>query len=346
MNFHNEIIKSIRNIFDSNISTNDISKDSGVPYDEILELRNNKKDIYSISVEDCIALYNFATTNRLNQEVLDYKNIKKVNLQLPINKIIVSFNNQDLFALGKMIISNREEEFTRDNLVPLRLANSVFETENGKLYDSYEFNEKFNCNYGGSGPSALVNFIEKYSKIDINQLRNVIFNNEVVTYDLKNDKIIGEKINLDLSGIVLNKFNSKLIITLNNYLNIGIGSKNNTLDGAIRQIDILNRILVDKYRKNSSLKSISYIYSFKEDTLKYCDSETVTLDSIKYRIILDYNDYEIWIPYFITDKDIIFSNEFKTFIDNLGINIEYNTKDYIIKKLLNKTSNKDTILLE
>lgn len=348
MFFHNEIIKSIKNLFDSNINTDDISKGSGVAYDEILGLRNNEKDIYSISVETCMALYNFAVVNKLNQKVLDLKNRKgiynEVDLQLPIDKIVVSFNNQDLFALGKMIISNAEEEFTKDKLVHLRLANSVFEAESGKLYDTYEFGEKFNCNYGGSGPNALVGFIEKYSSIDINQLRNVIFNNEIVIYDFKNDKITGEKINNDLSGIKLNKYNAKLIVTLDNYSNIEVIDKN--LEDSVVEIELVNKILYDKYNKDTSLISISYIYEYNGDTIKYCDSETITIDSTKYRIILEYNDHEIWIPYFINEKDAIFSSEFNKFIEQLGVALKYNTKDYILKKLLNKASNKDTILLE
>lgn len=340
MLFYNEIIKSIKNVFESNFSSKVISEETGLSYTTVNELRNEKRDLYSTSAENCSALYSFAIAHKLNQEVLNAQKRKgaydAINLKLRIEKVVVAFNRLDLFSIGYMTIHDKYNH-EKDKLEYLSLSNSVFVTENKNCYDTYDFNEMFNCNYGGTGPNNFVRFVKKYSKIETNEIERVIFDNEIVIYDFKNDRIEGFKSNIDSEGIALNSYNSKLIITIDK-------SDKNDLDFYFNKIELIRSIFNEHYDKETNIKRISYIYDYESDDTNKYRQRGKGINSINYRIILEFDSFEIWIPHFISENNVFDTDEMKRFINMLGIEIkDPSLMQRILKKLKKTNSKKDFI---
>lgn len=336
MIFHNEIIKSIQNVFESTFATKVISDKTGISYTTVNELRNNKRDIYSTSVENCYALYSFAVAHKLNQKVLDSEKRKgaydTINLNLRIEKVVVAFNRLDLFSIGYMAIKNSYSELKKDKLVQLDLSNSVFVTESKNCYDTYDFNEMFNCNYGGAGPNNFSRFVSKYSRISQNDIEEVIFNNEIVMYDYKNDKIKSIKNSIDSNGITLNTYNSKLIITIDKDK-----SDNYDLKYYFNKVKIITSILNEHYNKDTKLKRVSYIYSYESEGVRKYSVREGGINSIHYRIILEFDDFEIWIPHFVSRNNAFDTDEMKIFLNMIGIETKNSGfLENILKSLIKK----------
>lgn len=315
MNFQHEIIKSIKNIFESSFTTKAISEETGLGYTTVNELRNKKRDISNSNFDNCLALYNFAVEHKLNQEILDVEKRKgtydTINLQLGVEKVLVSFNRLDLFSLGYMVVKNSYELLEKDKLVQLELSNSLFITESKQCYATNEFGKRFDCNfYDRNNENDFSDFVEQYSKIDKEIIRKTIFENEIVSYDFRKDKIQGNKSNMNLDGIALNNYNSKLVITIDKC----------NLKCYINKIEIIISILDKYYYKDIKLKRISYIHNYEsDDTKKY---RITDINRVDYRIILEYDNFEIWIPHNVIDKSNGFDIEkIKGFINGLGIEV-------------------------
>lgn len=314
MIFYNEIIKSIQNVFESSFSTKAISDETKIAYTTVSELRNNKRDIFSTSVENCSSLYSFAIRHNLNQKFLDMEKRKgtydTISVDLEIERLVVAFKMLDLFALGYLDINTLCNESEKDKLTTIYVSNGVFVTKNKKCYDTGEFRKLFNCNYGGTGPCALVDFIKTYSKIDENEIQKIVFNNEIVMYDFRSDKIEGSNLDIDTKGIGINIYNFKPIITLDEV-------DNDEVDYYCEKIGIITSIFDQQYNKDTKLKRISYIHHYNNDTQKYTTSKGIR--GVKYRVILEFEDFEIWIPYFIASNNVFDTEEMKEFIQRLGI---------------------------
>lgn len=342
MLFLNEIIKSIENVFESDFSTQMISDETRIPYTSISELRNKKRDLLNTNVKNCYKLYEFSVEHKLNQEFLNNE-MKKgryeyIPLNLQIKKIIVVFNRLDLFQMGIMVPQGSDYKTKKDELVPLVLSNSVFVTRNNEIYDTYEFHQQFQCNYGGGGPNDLARFIKRYSKIKPDEIENVIFNNEIVIYDFENDKIEGGSIDKNFDGIELNSYNSKLIITIDKEKEDYKENYKYDLEYYINKIKVITGILDKHYNKDIRIKRISYIYDYKNDATQKYQCVSYLNNTTNYKIIIAFDNFEIWIPYFINNKNAFYSNEMKEFINKLGI--EHKNPNFI-ESILLKLNNTD-----
>lgn len=343
-NFFLEIIQSARNVLNSNFSTKEISDKCNVSYTTISELRHEKRDIRKSNLEICNALYLFAKNNNLDQQFLNNEKMKgkfkHIPLSLQINQIVVSFEYYDLFAYGIFKEINNSTRISKPNtLINLDISKSVFITNKEQIYDTYEFGHKFNCRYGGTGPNNLLRFLLQYSALDSHELEDVIFNNSVVQYDFESDTIQGFPSKIEGNSIELYSLNGKLIITLNNYDN-SHNEKINLID-AVNDIATLNTILDEGYKFDNKLESFYYIP--KEQITN--DSPYSRKSQIRYmrnndiHIVLEYTDYEIWLPYRIYDsiKDVYLNDELKAFYNTLGIVYDHSSKG-LISTLTNKVN--------
>lgn len=348
-NYYNEMIQSIQNLFASNIRAKEISDKCGISYTTVSELKNNKREIHKSNLEICYSLYQFAKENKLDQKYLDSENMKgnykHIPLSLEIKQIVVSFERYDLFAYGIFKEINKSLSITKPNtLINLDISKSVFITDKERVYDTYEFGHKFNCRYGGTGPNDLLRFIQKYSKLSVQELENTIFKSSVVVYDFENDKIEGLPSIIEGNNVELYSLNGKLIITLNNYDNYN--NDQIKLNDAIADIKILNQILDDCYKFDSTLDSFYYVpqEQLTDDSHFRRRSQIRFMRNNDIHIVLEYTDYEIWIPFRIYDtrnKDIYLNAELKAFYTSFGI--AYNTSSKSILSPFTDKINYDEI---
>lgn len=338
-NLQNELLNSIKNLFASNLSTKYISEKTNIAYTTISELRNYKRSLNNVNFNTLNRLYNLAILENLNEEKLNRKKRidlnDGINVKIKIKEIIVTFNNLDLFGMGKLEIENINEIFNKNYLImPLEknspklliIDNSIFTTRY-KIYSTREFGYEFNCNYGGTGPNTLVNFISEYSNIDKSLLEKTIFNKEIIIYNFKKDEIKGYNSIFKDDDIGIYYYNNKLIFRLNDFDNLNPKvtplfeeEKEVILKDSSSQIFKILKTFKDVYKENINLKSIKIINDINADINRiYKFKNNNIINAKDCYIILIYSNFEIWIPYYLYKGNK--NNELLEFLNELGINI-------------------------
>lgn len=80
---------------------------------------------------------------------------------MPIKKIIVAFNEMDLFGLGFLLSENQIPLIPKgsNQIYRIPLPNGgIMIDSNDIVYQNDTFNLNFNVNYGGTGPNNFVRF--------------------------------------------------------------------------------------------------------------------------------------------------------------------------------------------
>ena len=330
-----EILNSIRNLFNSGLSSTYISEKANIAYTTVNELRNYKRSLEKVSFNTINKLYYLSVMENLNEEKINRKKRNDlndgINVKLKIDEIIVAFKSIDLFAVGKLVIENSNEIFNKDyrityseNNLPklVHLDNSIFTTRN-KNYSSREFGYQFNCNYMGTGPNDLLNFIDGYSNIGRNFLKEIIFNKEIVVYNFQKDEINGYDSFFKNDSISIYYYNNKLIFKLHEFDNLHTKitplhkeKEKVILKDSAKQIFKILKIFKDVYKEDITLKSIKFINDINADVNKiYKFNNNINMQEDCY-IILIYNDFEIWIPYFLYKDNK--KSEITEFLNELG----------------------------
>ena len=328
-----EILNSIRNLFNSGLSSSYISKKADIAYTTVNELRNYKRSLEKVSFNTINKLYNLSVKENLNEEKLNRKRRNDlndgINVKIKVNELIVTFKSIDLFAIGKLAIENLSEIFNKNyTIIPLendlpkllRLYNSVFITKY-KTYYPNEFGYKFNCNYKGDESNNLVKFINEYSNIDKSVLEEIIFNRDIVIYNLEEDGISGYDSIFKNDDIDMYYWNNKLIFKLNEFDNIKPKINNlfekekkvNLKDSTEQILKILN-IYQEVYKENTKLKSVKIINDIDACVNKIYKFSNCIIKERDCYIILIYSNFEIWLPYFLQNKE----NEIIEVLEKLG----------------------------
>ncbi|CEK36507.1 hypothetical protein UMC2_33771 [[Clostridium] sordellii] len=74
-----EILNSIRNLFNSGLSSSYISKKADISYTTVNELRNNKRSLEKVNFDAINRLYNLAVKENLNEENFNRKKLSDLN---------------------------------------------------------------------------------------------------------------------------------------------------------------------------------------------------------------------------------------------------------------------------
>ena len=341
----NEIIKSVNNVFQSSFSSSQISNETGISYTAISELRNNKRDIRNASFSILKKIYQFAKSNNLDNEFVTTESrkgsYKFIKIDLPIQKILVSFEELDLLAYGYSHFKKTDNH--KPEIQSLTPSQNLFVTEDNILYDPEEFGLKFQCRYGGTGPNNLVRFIEEYSKISKEELEQTIFTNSVVEYDFVTDTIKGLESRIEGRPFSFYEKENRFIITLNDQ-DIFIHDINDTeYSLLLKDLDCLLKILEKTFNFSNNLLKIHYVPDYQ--TAEQSDFSLSSHPSYSYygrplyKTILEFKDFEIWLPH----SYIVKNNALKSaFITSL---LEHFNKDLsLIKNIMATQKNEDGTL--
>lgn len=328
-----ELTESIRNVLNSNYTSKEISDYCDISYTTINELKNKKRNIEKLNFSFSQSLYRFAVNHHLDYTFLQNESKKGthkyLSFDMPVKKILVSFERYDLFALGYLHISNDIILQNTNTLTYLNVSNSITITPQGKIYNASDLGLNFCCRYGGTGPNNFVDFLKKYSKIELSTLQETIFNNTIVEYDFETDSLETYPSKINDSFINLCSFNNKLIIAFKNCDNHTIHKYFKPLNEMISDLELLKTILSDSYAYDTTLLEIKYIKNHRtKNTEKYQTPSFNTGND--FHLILIFKDFEFWLPYnFYQYKGDIFTNpEFNDFLKDLNISYNVDKKNF------------------
>lgn len=85
-----EILNSIRNLFNSELSSSYISKKADIAYTSISELRNNKRSLEKVNFDAINRLYNLAVKENLNEENFNRKKLSDLNDGTNLKKSVIN----------------------------------------------------------------------------------------------------------------------------------------------------------------------------------------------------------------------------------------------------------------
>lgn len=253
----------------------------------------------------------------------------QVSVPLDLKKVIVAFNKLDFFVRGYYQV-HTDPKSTKFNQV--EIPDSVFVTDNNKWFDTFDFNHRFNCNYGGTGPNNLVRFLKEYTDTNEETLEKVIFHNPVVEYDFTEREIVpldsyfGEDDRLDITA----KKDGKLVFFVGNHADMFSN------DIISKEVILITKVMNQLLNKQIKLQDIIYIGDANSEEYHYYSSERI---QTRYNLIIRFQDFEIWINHFfgMEQHDIQFDESFKDFLNQLNIylsNEKYNNSFYkIIDKI-------------
>lgn len=335
-----ELLPSIQNVLDSNLSTKEISENCDISQTTVNELRNGKRELVKTSLQNALSLYHFACKNKINIEFTKQREKKKVFPSIPLDlsdgKIMVASEYLDLFAYGILKESYSKDPFPNNNerLKHLDLSKAVFISSNDRIYTCNEFGHSFNCGYEGAGPRNFVNFLKKYSNIEETRLEQIIFNNSVIEYDFRNDIITSYPSLIENRPFSILSLDGKLILLLDKYDNSVLRNTiaKVTLDSAPSNILFLTKILEENYNLSTKIKNIYHIPENSQNSihsLRYIPK--FERPNNRVQIIIEFDDFEIWLPYKIhqTKGDIFKNPEMLSFLDGLGISYNPEKKNFI-----------------
>jgi hypothetical protein len=322
-----EIDLSIRNVLNGNFSTSEIAKFCDVSTTTINDLKKRKRDIDSSSLELCMNLYQFAMQHGVNDDAIRAEEMKGRNSfiepSFEVSKLYVAFDELDLIPYGAMNIYERQYDFPRnhDQMDKLYLSDAVFITPNKKKLNARDLGYSFKCRYGGTGPNNLVDFLKNYSRISVDELKEVIFNSDVIEYDFKKDRIRGLPKRFREGSISLYSLKGKLEFFLEKFDNNPFFKKaeDSSIEQAAVNILEIAEMLHEQYALSPLLKFVHY-YPM-HDTYNEYTRETFTFHQSDIHIVFEFQEYEICLPYRIDQNkgDIFKSEEMQILLNGLGI---------------------------
>jgi transcriptional regulator with XRE-family HTH domain len=291
------LIESINNLFqDKTITTKTIADECGLTVPYVSTLRQGKRDLEKTSFETIKKLYWYATNRHVDFFSIEKQKLKgkynSVSLNLSVSKLIVSFDDQQLFYQGIVnpfhLIENQQDLIS--------IPRSIFISKRGEQLDPETFGYTFNCGYSGTGPNNLVLFLEKYSPYSRIELEQFIFSNKNLIYNFATKKLSAFDSNLLItsSSIEIVKQGSSLNFIFPGKSLFSDATPNN--DKVLNKVCALLNLLTNKFKIESSLISIKYMKQRTDETLK-----TSALDE-KHNFVLKY--YSFQIQFYLEDIDI------------------------------------------
>jgi hypothetical protein len=361
LNMNIEIIKSIRNLLNSPITNKEIMESCELSNKTVSELRNRKKSLDTTSFSTISSLYWLAKRKKLDTISIELRerkgNYKSLPFEVDVKKVFVSFEKEDMFLNGVLLKQSMlggcdALQSSDDTLTRLDEPQAVLSLSSGELIDAWKVGYKFLCRYGGTGPSDFVNTLQKYSAIPKEDLQEIVFNSSSVVYDALNDTIKGLPTIAGDRRFDLYSYKGRLVIKLNYLDNSKLSNdfseargnrkknKKISLSFLSDEIDFFRNIMKEKYESDCSVSKVKYINDLTtpETTIYNYDHNFSTLND--YRLIVEFEDYELWIPYIVEMpkrfKGIAFDSEGMTdFLSRLDVRYE---KQNVIKKLKPKES--------
>lgn len=235
----------------------------------------------------------------------------QVSVPLDLKKVIVAFNKFELFRRGFYQIQPDSKSIKFNQV---EIPESVFVTDNNKWFDTFDFNLRFKCNYGGIGPNNLVRFLEEHTNTNRETLENVTFNNLVVEYDFTKKEIMpldnyfDEDDRLDIAA----KKDGKLIFFVGNDTDMFSN------DIISEEVIFITEVMNTLKNKQNKLLDVIYIGDKNSEEYHYYSGEKI---QDRYNMIIRFQDFEIWINHFFGTEqhDIQFNESFKDFLSQLNI---------------------------
>lgn len=333
-----EIKKSVLNLLKSSFSSKEISELSDISYTTISELRNGKRNLDSTSFQIIQSLYRIASEKGLSQKQISFEEKKGnnniVSLEVPIKKIIVAFNEMDLFGLGFLLSENPIPLIPKDpnQIYRIPLPNGgIMIDSNDIVYQNDTFNLNFNVNYGGTGPNNFVRFLEDYSKIPTSELQEKIFHESILEYDFRYDSLTPVTSKLPEIPFQLYKKNNKLILAIEDsnpfqsnyddkYLDENDSDKIYKLSKCIKNI---MQIMRETYNFEVSPTAVHYVPHLASDKKIYNtepEFDNYFGEKSQYHMIFEFANFEIWLPYSLhLSKGNPFKHPvYQQFFENLG----------------------------
>lgn len=183
---------------------------------------------------------------------MEQSELQRIDLALYISKVVVAFNDLDLFLKGYyQIKENTDDEKFND----IGFVKSIFLDRSGKWFDTFDFKKQFNCGYGGNGPGNYLRFLLKYTDRNQEELQNAIYNNPVVTYDFTKQEIITEESYLEDGSLDIKASkDGKLIFFVENTFN-----RIHSNDELANEIILINQVMNSIKNKMNRVTNILYI---------------------------------------------------------------------------------------
>lgn len=333
-----EIKKSVQNLLKSSLSSKEISELTDISYTTISELRNGKRNLDSTSFQIIQSLYRIASEKGLSQKQINFEEKKGnnniVSLEVPIKKIIVAFNEMDLFGLGFLLAENQIPLVPKDSNQIFRISlpnGGIMIDSNDKVYQNDTFNLNFNVNYGGTGPNNFVRFLEDHSKIPTSKLKEKIFNESILEYDFRYDSLIPISSKLPEIPFILYKKGTKLILAIEDsnpfqstyddkYLAEDDYDKIDKLSQGIKEI---MQIMRENYNFDISPNAVHYVPHRAPDKMMYNtepEIDSYFSEKNQYHMIFEFKNFEIWLPYslYLSKGNPFKHPVYQQFFENLG----------------------------
>ncbi|EPM6858992.1 hypothetical protein ACTPGW_002618 [Enterococcus faecalis] len=340
INLNIELIRSVRNLLESDVSNKEIAETCKLSNKTVSDLRTNKKPLETVLFSTMSNLYFLSKSKKLDvfsqEEEKQKGTYSALPLQLDVKQIFVSFEKEDTFLNGFMV---KQEVSKPNELTRLDEPQAVFLLDSGELVNAWEVGYKFLCRYGGTAPNEFLRTLTQYSRIPEHKLQEIIFHSSSVLYDVKEDTIKGLTTVSKERKFDLFSYQGKLIITLKyleNELQFresnelrGGKKKEVTMDFVVDEIIFFREKLKEKYNYQSEIKKVKYIndaYDEKGIAQLY-QSDSIYSHSNDFKIIIEFDDYELWIPYdlWLSKKykgDVFETEEMNILLSGLGISYD------------------------
>jgi hypothetical protein len=329
-----EIKLTILNVFHSKFTSKEISEETGISYTTIVDLRSLKRNLDTTNFKNIESLYLFGAKHNLSYNFLSEEKKKGkyriVPIDVPIKKIIVAFDEMELFPLGYLISEDNLPIISedREKLEHIRLPNSgVVIDRYNHLFDAYQLGLSFNVNYNGGGPNTFVRFLEKYSKIPLEEIKRKIYTESILEYDFDYDTLTPLPSRLPEFPFELYKKNGRLIIAINNssndhFLSIDDDNDNNKIIALSKTIKEIIQIMENSYHFNVNPVALHYVPERAKNRYEYNlkDEAHYFYDDNQYHMIFEFLNFEIWLPFSLgIDKGNPFKHPvYQNFFENLN----------------------------
>lgn len=273
-----------------------------------------------------------------------------INVPFDVTKIMVGYNNYELFTKGYYEL----EENANENLDNVVLPNSVLISQNNYWIDANEL--QLLCGYDGSSPLRLKDFINQNAKKieSPDELYPSIYKNNVVVFNFNENKLQAYNSNFsyEKSDFVIKANKEGKLVFLVGGEKIGTDYN----EQHINDILLINELIETLHNKEPVLENIKFIGNRQQKEFDYYAYHNVMFQRlIRYNLILEFKDFEIWVDYIFSDehKNIQYSNDFKDMLSKLNVvslddkyNVDFLKQiDKTIKLFSKEQSNQDIEIL-
>ncbi|ASN13584.1 MULTISPECIES: hypothetical protein [Latilactobacillus] len=333
------MLNSIQNVLDSSTTASDLSKYCHVATSTISTIRTGKRPLDSMGLSLANSLYQFSIENGLNVTDVYQGYVQEISINLPISKLVVAKNPLDLFMSGYLENINT---FPSSDLKKLKLHNSLFIDQQKQTYSTAVFNQPFTCGYSGSGPRALIEFVNRYSKASESELADYIFNSDFIEYDFPTNSIIVKNSIAEPEMMTLYSQHNQLIIALRDHLSTpgiplgGLSQQPNFSEDAIlNRIKTNLAVMRNLYHKDTEIQAVYYVPVFNTPETKRYDLTRASShqEPEQYNTILKFKDFEIWTNLkYNQNRGDIFKNDLFTRVFG-SLSLEYSDKRPFFKSI-------------